>query len=379
LGRNKKWGPPNGIKNVPREDVASRHAGNREPTPHSGAQDNQQSNHEEVGSSAQHDETIQLPMPDCEKRIRSLSLSASENGNHGILRYHGWNNVSKRRKKVSIVEENNKIYEIEARAPTPPLPSRTPFLPIDHTALTHDILYRICCWNYNWIAQQKLQQQQKNDEPPPLLAAANRENSQSLPALSLLPVVSAYDSLEAYCTIFQSLMFHETWAILCKDMESSPSTPIRVLVCSKPKSCNGFAILQCEALAATRINDKDLVAITVPIAPQKPPAKYFCVVDQLVIRNWRKEDTDPRLLESCKRPSDTYMRMSFVLLVKFSNVPKELDKIYTITKITRLSTVLKQFILNADLSRSPLCDVILHPSDFSDAFKLDTVDIEGKN
>lgn len=63
LGRNKKWGPPNGIKNVPREDVASRHAGNREPTPHSGAQDNQQSNHEEVGSSAQHDETIQLPMP----------------------------------------------------------------------------------------------------------------------------------------------------------------------------------------------------------------------------------------------------------------------------------------------------------------------------
>ncbi|KAK4007478.1 hypothetical protein OUZ56_012633 [Daphnia magna] len=73
------------------------------------------------------------------------------------------------------------------------------------------------------------------------------------------------------------------------------------------------------------------------------------------------------------------MKMSFVLLVKFSNVPKELDKIYTITKITCLSTVLKQFILNADLSRSPLCDVILHPSDFSDAFKLDTVDIEGKN
>ncbi|XP_057368636.1 uncharacterized protein LOC130689698 isoform X2 [Daphnia carinata] len=379
LGKNKKWGPPNGIKNVRREDVASRLAGNREPTSNSRAPDCQQSNREEAGSPAQHDETIQLPMPDCEKRIRSLSLSALENGNRGILRYHGWNNESKVRKKVSIVEANNKVYEIEARPPTPPLPARTPVRPVDYTALTHDILYRICCWNYNWIAQQKLQQQQKNDEPPPLLAAANRENGQTLPALTLLPVVSAYDSLEAYYTIFQSLMFHETWAILCKDMEGSVPAPIRVLVCSKPKSCNGFAFLRCEALAATRINEKDLVAISVPITPQKPPAKYFGVVDQLVFRNWRKDDTDPRLLESCRRPNETYMRMSFVLLVKLSNVPKELDKIYTITKITRLSTVLKQFILNADLARSPLCDVILHPSDFSDAFKLDTVDIEGKN
>ncbi|KAI9550999.1 hypothetical protein GHT06_005554 [Daphnia sinensis] len=203
--------------------------------------------------------------------------------------------------------------------------------------------------------------------------------AKGLPALSLLPVVSAYNSLEAYCPIFQSLMFHETWAILCKDMESNPSNPIRVLVCSIPKSCNGFAILQCKTLAATRINDKDLVATTVPIAPQKPPANYFGVVEQLMFRNWRKEDTDSRLLELCERPNDTYMRMSFSLLVKLSNAPKELDKIYTITKITRLSTVVKQFVLNADLVRSPLCDVILHPSDFPNAFKLDTVDIQGKN
>lgn len=120
----------------------------------------------------------------------------------------------------------------------------------------------------------------------------------------------------------------------------------------------------------------DLVTLSVHISPQKPPVKFFGVVEQVVTRNWRREDVDQRLLDTCQRQNVLYFKMTFVLWIKTSNVPKELDKIFTVTKITRLNTVIKQFILNAELARSPLCDVILHPSDFVDAFKLDSVDVE---
>ncbi|KAI9560646.1 hypothetical protein GHT06_011596 [Daphnia sinensis] len=46
------------------------------------------------------------------------------------------NQAQKKKKKVSFVEANNKIYKIEARPPTPTLPFRTPVRPIDQTALT---------------------------------------------------------------------------------------------------------------------------------------------------------------------------------------------------------------------------------------------------
>jgi hypothetical protein len=59
-----------------------------------------------------------------------------------------------------------------------------------------------------------------------------------------------------------------------------------------------------------------------------------------------------------------------------SNVPTDLDKFFVVTIIAPLHTDVKQFILNAELARSPLCDVILCPRDNVDAFKLDAVDVE---
>ena len=212
--------------------------------------------------------------------------------------------------------------------------------------------------------------------PPPLLIELKRENGRDLPELLLLPVVTAYDSLESYCSIFTPLMLHEIWASLCNDIESSHYEPIKPLIYSKPKLCDGFALLQCEALSPTRISDMDLVTLSIHISPQKPPVKVFGVVDQVVTRNWRREDVDQRLLDTCQRQNSLYFRMSFVLWIKASNVPKELDRIFTVTKIARLNTIVKQFILNAELATSPLCDVILHPSEYVDAFQLDTVDVE---
>ncbi|XP_046652197.1 uncharacterized protein LOC124343119 isoform X5 [Daphnia pulicaria] len=365
LGRNKKWVPPNSIRNVRREgrEIPSLPGQHQHPAPSN-------SNASPMAPSNPNDETIPLPVPDDEiQRPRPIS----DNGMRGILKYQGLKNGLYRPKKVSIVEVKNKIHEIESRPPTPPLPTKTPVRPVDRVALTNDILYRICNWCYEWIEEQK---KQKNDVPPPLLNALQRENDKSLPELSLLPVVSAYDSLEAYCSIFTPLMLHETWASLCKDMETSQHDSIRPLIYSKPKFCDGFALLQCEALSPIRIIDMELVTLTVHISPQKPPVKFFGVAEQVVTRNWRAEDVDPRLLETCQRQNVLYFRMSFVLWIKMSNVPKELDKIFSVTKISRLNTVVKQFILNAELACSPLCDVILHPSDYVDAFKLDTVDVE---
>jgi hypothetical protein len=55
------------------------------------------------------------------------------------------------------------------------------------------------------------------------------------------------------------------------------------------------------------------------------------------------------------------------------HVPPNLGSIFTVTRISRLNTVFKQIIQIAELARSPLCEVILHPSDYEDAFKLDAV------
>ena len=74
-----------------------------------------------------------------------------DNGMRGILKYQTVKHGSDPQKKVSIVEENNRIHEIEPRPPTPPIPTKTPIRPVDRAALTNDILYRICNWCYDWI------------------------------------------------------------------------------------------------------------------------------------------------------------------------------------------------------------------------------------
>lgn len=79
------------------------------------------------------------------------SRPVSDNGMRGILKYKIVKPGSNPQKKVSIVEENNRILEIEPRPPTPPIPTKTPIRPVDKPQLTIDILYRICNWCYDWI------------------------------------------------------------------------------------------------------------------------------------------------------------------------------------------------------------------------------------
>jgi hypothetical protein len=80
-----------------------------------------------------------------------LSHPTSGNGMRGIIKYQTVKRNSDRQKRVTIVEDNNKIHEIEPRPPTPPVPTKTPIRPVDRIALTNDILYRICNWCYDWI------------------------------------------------------------------------------------------------------------------------------------------------------------------------------------------------------------------------------------
>lgn len=168
-------------------------------------------------------------------------------------------------------------------------------------------------------------------------------------------------------------MLHETWASLCQEMDTTQLNSLSPLIYSDPKLCDGFALLNCEALSPTRVNDMDLVTLTVP---QNSPSKFFGVVKDVVNnRNWQKGKVDQRLLETCQENA-LNRRILFVLWIKMSDVPKELNQIFTITKIVRLSTIVKPLILNAELLRSPLCDVILNPYDNVEAFELNTVSVE---
>ncbi|EFX89072.1 hypothetical protein DAPPUDRAFT_310816 [Daphnia pulex] len=252
-----------------------------------------------------------------------------------------------------------------------PVQPKTPYYPVDKRALTNDLLHRVLRWSFDWIEEQK--RHENKDEPPPLLDALQVTNSKSLPKLSLLPVVSDYATLEDYCSIFTPLMLHEVWAGLCKDVHTSKLKTLETLIYSKTIS-DDFALLQCEALSPTRIFEMELVSLTVA-SPQKPPVEIFAVAEQ--VRYWWKRERgeiDPRLLAICQRPNIPIT--SFNLRIKMYHVLPQLNQVFTVTKITRLKTAMKQFILNAELARSPLCNAIIQPSDHVDAFKLETVNQE---
>lgn len=205
------------------------------------------------------------------------------------------------------------------------------------------------------------------------------ENSRIIPKLTVLPVLSEYNSLEAYFAIFHPLMLHEIWANICKDIELE-RTVWQTLIHITTETDGGCTILHCETLVSlgtTRLKDLDLVALSVPLKPNVL-FQAFGIVENVEIR--KVTSTHPpnrRLLEVRKRPENPDCRILFNLRIKASNVPLHLDNIFTITSVTPLRPVIKQFLLHAELDCSPLCDVILHPGDNKEAFKLDMVDKEG--
>lgn len=214
------------------------------------------------------------------------------------------------------------------------------------------------------------------DEPPPILNEVKFDN-RIFPKLTLLPVVSAYPSLEAYFSIFHPLMIHEIWATICKEVNSDPLV-WTTLVHAKSTVVEGCALLPCESLipgGCTRLRDLDLVVLRVPLPKPNTFTKVFGVVSNVELRPaGRKETFDHRLLRACPRPD---LRVYFTIRVKLSNAPPP-ESIISFTKIIPLRTVVKQFRFNAELSRSLLCEVILDPADCADVFKLETVDIEDR-
>lgn len=190
----------------------------------------------------------------------------------------------------------------------------------------------------------------------------------------LRPVVSAYSSIEAYFAIFHPLMLHEVWANICKDVESDP-LEWKTLLRANTTPCSGSVLLQCETIVpngAVRFKDMDLITLTVPL-PNQSISKVFGVVHDVQMRRIiRRENIDPRLLATSSQPDHL---VTFTLRVKPSNVPSGLDGIFTVTRVTQLKTMIRQFQLNAELDRSLLCDVILHPTNHAEAFKLEKVDV----
>ena len=201
------------------------------------------------------------------------------------------------------------------------------------------------------------------------------DDNRILPKLALHPVVSAYHSLEAYFSIFHPLMIHEIWANICKEVDSAP-IEFKTLMHHRTGAQDGFAELNCETLGLEgRLREMDLVTLTVQLPKPNTFSKVFGIVEEVELRKIiRKDILDHRLLSTCSSPPE--YRVVFKLRLKNSNVPKQLDSIFTITKIMGLRTVVKQFQTSAELSRSLLCEVILHPSDYADAFKLDEVDVQ---
>ncbi|XP_046463247.1 uncharacterized protein LOC124209338 isoform X2 [Daphnia pulex] len=265
-----------------------------------------------------------------------------------------------------LVPENPKLNS---------LPDKTSYRPVDREALMNDILHIICNWRYDWIENEK--ETENKHKLPPLLDSLRRENSCIRPELSLLPVQSSYASVESYSSTFTPLMLEELWASICNDVETREPEVFTTLIHPKPEFCDGFALLRCETLSRIMISNMDLVALDVHISPQEPPVKIFAVAERLDIKHyWKSDQIDSRLLEipQCLN----FPLKSFFLRMEMSRVPRNLDKFFTVTTVSRLNTVVKQFILNAELARSPLCEVILRPSDCEDAFQLDAVDLESQ-
>lgn len=174
-------------------------------------------------------------------------------------------------------------------------------------------------------------------------------------------------------------MLHEIWANVCKDVELE-RTVWDTLVHITTETDGGCTILHCETLVSlgtTRLKEWDLVSLSIPVKPSII-MEVFGIVENVEIRKiTSSQPPNRRLLEVRKRPENPDWRLIFNLRLKSTNVPTHLDNIFKITSVTPLRSIIKQFLLHAELDCSPLCEVILHPAELEEAFKLDIIDVEG--
>lgn len=200
-----------------------------------------------------------------------------------------------------------------------------------------------------------------------------------LPKLSLLPVVSTYDNLEAYFTIFHPLMFHEIWANICKDIQAAPPW-WHVKIHANPRSSGSCSFLKCETLVrnnSPRLKDFDLV--TLCVTTPTGPVEVFAIAENVQIRFIPNMNGIDERLVACSSP-DSDISISFDLRVKPTNVPPPPQiesNIFVVGPVSSLRPVIKQFLVHGNLFSSPLCDVVLNPVKEADAFKLDMVEVDG--
>lgn len=230
------------------------------------------------------------------------------------------------------------------------------------------------------VLQEQQAAKDRDAGPPPLLNEVKAENNRILPKLAILPVLSMYNSMEAYFATFHPLMLHEIWANICKDIELE-RTVWDTLVHITSDTDGGCTILYCETLVSNgtpRLREWDLVALSIPLKANPQFMKVFGIAENVEMRKITSANpANRRLLDVRKRPENPEWRIKFKLRLKSANAPPGLDNVFTITSVTPLRSIIKQFLLHAELDCSPLCDVILQPGDLSEAFKLDMVDVEG--
>lgn len=180
----------------------------------------------------------------------------------------------------------------------------------------------------------------------------------------------------AYLGVFYPLMFHELWASVCKESETIQSRTMKVVAtCSTNNQQDGpWTFLQCQSLlveGSFRLWDQDLMVLALPVNDQKT-VKLFGIAESVQLRNVaRTGDLDPDLRSTCTNKRPDFI-LSFVLRVKRFRRYDAMSsrRTLTVAKVMTLKTAVKQFCVNADLTMSPLCNVILRPTDHTHAFEL---------
>lgn len=209
-------------------------------------------------------------------------------------------------------------------------------------------------------------------------------NGKLLPELNTLPVVSSFVNMEAYLGVFYPLMFHELWASVRKESETIQSRTMKVVVSRFNQQDGPWTFLQCQSLSVEgsfRLWDQDLMVLALPVTDQKC-VKLFGIAESVQLRKVpRTEDLDPELRSTCSNKRPDFL-LSFVLRMKRAQRYDDLSrrrKVLTVAKVTTLKTAVKQFCVNADLTMSPLCNVILRPTDHTHAFELTNANTSAGN
>lgn len=222
------------------------------------------------------------------------------------------------------------------------------------------------------------QEQEGNDEPPPILASVRGRESelQSLPALQLSPVPTAFTSIDTYRTVFFPLMLHEIWGMIRKEATEQNSWRAKALV--RNITCDGLsAHVSFEVLVqenSQRLYEHDLLALTYEpkqhgqVEHGREPPRVFGMVETVTLRRYDgSKDIDPRLLQACRSP---YYRINFNLRMKPGNAPKATGHLISMFRVSSLRTHIKQFAIVTELETLPLYPVIMDPIKNSEAFTM---------